>query len=71
MFDGKHLYTFSFTRLLVYTNYTLVTLVEYKQVMADDGTLLGPEMDYSEPNYILTEGLSPSGCGQFCQSVLY
>ena len=62
-FDGKHSYNFTFTGLLAFTNYTLVTVIEYKQVMTDDGALLGPEVDYSEPNYILTQGLLLSGYG--------
>ena len=69
-FNGNHSYNFTFTGLLAFTDYTLVTVVEYEQVMADDSTLLGPEMDYSEPNYILTQGLSPSGYGQRYQSVV-
>ena len=64
-FDGKHSYNFTFTGLLPFTDYILVTVVEYKQVTADDGISLGPEVDYSEPNYILTQGLLLFGYRQW------
>ena len=56
-FSGNRSYNFTFNRLLVFTDYSLVTVVQYEQVAAAKGTLLGPEMDYSEPNFVTTKGL--------------
>ena len=55
-FNGSRAYNFTFSGLLAYTNYSLVTVVQYEQIIASDGTILGPEMDYSEPNFVVTDG---------------
>ena len=55
-FNRSRSYDFTFTGLLPFTNYSLVTVVQYEQVMAANGVLLGPEMDYSETSYMLTRG---------------
>ena len=56
-FNGSRSYNFTFKGLLAFTDYTLVTVVQYEQVAATNGALLGPEIDYSEPSVISTEGL--------------
>ena len=56
-FNGSHSYNFTFKGLLTFTKYSLVTVVQYERVMAANGALLGPEMDYSERNFTATKGL--------------
>ena len=56
-FNGSHSYNFTFKGLLAFTKYSLVTVVQYEQVVAANNEMLGPERDYSELNFTTTKGL--------------